>query len=314
MLAGRPGSPPKIKLDIKPAKLIQYNTAQTIYYICCFTVLNKIKLRNTKIKYGFFILTIFLSSLLISSCTDDEKYENSLVLQDSVPLLERSMDAISEVSSEVPGNFTFAVISDSHDKFGQLKEAITHINSNYDILFVIHCGDMSYGGKALHLTQSRNLLGELNKPCFPVPGNHESFSNRLESYRELFGNDQYSLEFENNLFIFFNDNFRFFQGDTIFTWIEQNLVAHSDYTNVFITAHCPPADTMFFGEYYVEHYKNIITGYGIDLSIHGHWHTYNVYDFYNDGSHYLTCGSTMSRSYSLVHVSGEAIEVEEVKF
>jgi outer membrane protein assembly factor BamB/predicted MPP superfamily phosphohydrolase len=103
--------------------------------------------------------------------------------------------------------FTFAHISDTHignqTAEEDLKRTVTSINNNPSISFVVLTGDITEFGSDDELTLAKNLLDNLNKPWYIIPGNHdanwsESGSN---SFKKIFGAETFSFISNNYLFV-----------------------------------------------------------------------------------------------------------------
>lgn len=92
---------------------------------------------------------------------------------------------------------TFAFLTDLHvspyaASDSALHELVNEINqAQFD--FVVVSGDLTNTGSNSELDAVKNALSELNKPCYVIPGNHET--NWSESaglrFNQLFGNDRF---------------------------------------------------------------------------------------------------------------------------
>ena len=92
---------------------------------------------------------------------------------------------------------TFALLTDLHVNPRSASDTALHqivdeINqATYD--FVVVTGDLTNTGSNAELEAVKNALSQLNKPCYVIPGNHET--NWSESaglqFNRLFGNDRF---------------------------------------------------------------------------------------------------------------------------
>ena len=278
----------------------------------------RLVLKISNFKYLSLFIVILLLAVLFNNCSDDtDEPDNNAQTKytyDSIPAIERNLIELDSIHPAIPGEFKFAVIADSHKSFDNLLDAINIINQDEEILFVLHAGDLTVFGDTSALRRTRNVLSDLNCPYFPVPGNHECPSS-LDNYLEIFGSTKYSFVFEDNKFLFIDDNFNNINNsDSVFNWIENELEYYSDFTNIFITSHIAPGDNAFSDEEELN-YMNLMADYNIDLSIHGHWHSYSLYEQANCDTKYLICGPILSgRTFCVIEVDDESFEIEKIDF
>ena len=111
-------------------------------------------------------------------------------------------------SQKVP--LTFAVVTDTHigksgNKVG-LKQIVNDINSNLDVDFVLHAGDISDFGFEDQLEEAKNLMDGLKVPYYIVPGNHDTgwlFSGGLV-YDKLWKEQKFMIDIKGVRFIGFS--------------------------------------------------------------------------------------------------------------
>lgn len=104
-------------------------------------------------------------------------------------------------------SFNFAHVTDTHvgGKTGiqDLIRTVDDINQQGDIDFVILSGDVSDFGSEKELLEAKSIITKLNKPCYVVPGNHDSKwseSGNIDFVR-IFGSEDFSFEKNGFLFI-----------------------------------------------------------------------------------------------------------------
>lgn len=104
--------------------------------------------------------------------------------------------------------FKFAHISDTHIGSGasaaeDLERTVRDINAQADIAFVIHSGDVTEFGSDAELWQAKNILSQLNKPLYVVPGNHDTkwSESGCNSFRAIFGADRFVFDHAGYRFI-----------------------------------------------------------------------------------------------------------------
>lgn len=93
-------------------------------------------------------------------------------------------------------NLTFAILTDTHigktDAESKLADAIESINSNKEIQFVLHLGDITDHGTIEELVQAKKMLSRLKKPLYFTTGNHDArWPERREAFIKVFKKDRF---------------------------------------------------------------------------------------------------------------------------
>ncbi len=271
------------------------------------------RIKNNKYKIGF--SAIILMVITVTSC--DKIFEFSpyevRIDNDIKYQTNKNLDKLNNSDTVHP--FKFAIIADNHAFFTSLQKVVDDINSdiNSEIKFVIHAGDMTDGGLQNEYLLANKILRKINVPFFTVIGNHDCLTNGVEVYKQLYGDLNYSFEYMNNKFIFFNDNIWEFNNTyPDFKWLEEQLIHSQENKNIFVIAHIPPF-TDQFNEINENTYRTLINNYCVTMSVHGHVHCFSYSDYYNDGVSYLTVENTRDMEYCLVKVDKEIVTVERVK-
>ena len=102
---------------------------------------------------------------------------------------------------------TFAFVTDTHIGRNQasedLERTVKDINSLKDIDFTVVTGDVSNFGSDRELEEAKFILGQLKKPWFVIPGNHDTkwSESGANSFRKVFGSDHFSFEYGGYLFL-----------------------------------------------------------------------------------------------------------------
>lgn len=139
---------------------------------------------------------------------------------------------------------TFAVLGDNRDNPAVFAAALQEVDRDPSLAFVIHLGDMVHradlGQYRLFFEKVRQ---NLHKPLLTVIGNHELYGERgLELYREIFGPDYYSFQFNDSYFIAVNDNAKEGLGPEQFRWLEKELKKSQAYKTRLVFLHIPLFD------------------------------------------------------------------------
>lgn len=210
-------------------------------------------------------------------------------------------------------DFKFAFITDVHYYYNNLKKVIDDINKRDDILFVVFGGDIADQALLKEYEIFYDIMSNLKKPYLTVIGNHDYNSNGSIIYKEMFGDYNYSFEFNDNKFVFFDDIIWESNKDPDFDWLSLELSDNAKFNEVFVFAHIPPSSTDFTAEL-KETYRSIMSDNNVSLSVNGHNHSF----FYEDGKvdgkvSYLTVPALKDPEYGIIEVQGKTFNFEIIE-
>lgn len=226
------------------------------------------------------VLSIFFSLFLLLGCDKVFEYSpySAFVPNSKEGETEKNLKRLYGSSYEKGfAPFKFALISDSHLWYNELKQALLLINDMDSIEFVIHGGDLTDGGLIKEYDIFLDEMKNLNVPYFTVIGNHDLLANGRSIYSEIYGNENYSFVYKECKFIFFNNvvwELDFAEPD--FRWLRAQLIDRDQYKHVFVTAHIPPWSEQFFLSYYYVYFK-LMHDFNVSLTIHGHHHHHSEF-------------------------------------
>ncbi|MGJ8761192.1 MAG: metallophosphoesterase family protein [Polaribacter sp.] len=205
--------------------------------------------------------------------------------------------------------FKFAFLSDVHFFYDQLSTVIDDINKRDDIKFVIFGGDIADQALLREYEIFHDIMSKLKKPYLTVIGNHDYNINGGIIYKKMFGDYNYSFEFNNNKFVLFDDVVWESEKELDFDWLTSELEDNTSFNQVFVIAHIPPYGDQFDDELR-EKYRSTMSKYNVPLSIHGHTHSY----FYEEGDvSYLTAPAVKEKAYNIVSVKDKGFSVELIE-
>lgn len=211
-----------------------------------------------------------------------------------------------QVSSD---HFKFAFLSDTHFFYDNLRTVIDDINKQDEILFVVIGGDIADQALLKEYEIFHDIMKNLNKPYFTVIGNHDYNSNGRVIYQKMFGDYNYSFEFNNNKFILFDDVVWESNKVPDFDWLSTELSDNTMYNQVFVVAHIPPFGDQFTDDL-EQTYRALLNENNVGLSIHGHTHQY----FYEENTvSYLTVPSLKESAYSIISVQDQCFNIELIE-
>lgn len=107
--------------------------------------------------------------------------------------------------------FRFALLTDIHlsadtVSVNDLKSAVSQINADSTIAFVLVAGDVTQHGDIPSLRKVKQMLDELHVKFYAVAGNHETklSPNGIKDFIRIFGDDKFAFEHHGICFIGFN--------------------------------------------------------------------------------------------------------------
>jgi outer membrane protein assembly factor BamB len=196
---------------------------------------------------------------------------------------------IVTTSSSLSGQeaVTFAMLTDMH--VSPLSASDTSLNllvdeinrSNVD--FVVVTGDLTNTGSDQELIAVKKALNKLNKPCYVLPGNHET--NWSESagltFNKFWGNDRFLFDYKGFIFVGYNTGPYMKMGDghvkqEDLQWLKRQLLQQNVKNKVLISfAHYPLADGLDDWSEVTE----ILKSFDCRLAFCGHGHQLALMNF-----------------------------------
>lgn len=107
-----------------------------------------------------------------------------------------------------PTEFRFAIISDTHiggaaTAGEDLLRTVADINADTGLAFTIITGDITELGWDTELEEAYDILSQLKKPWYVIPGNHDTkwSESGNNSFRQVFGYERFHFEYGGYAFI-----------------------------------------------------------------------------------------------------------------
>ncbi|MEK7251307.1 MAG: PQQ-binding-like beta-propeller repeat protein, partial [Bacteroidota bacterium] len=156
-------------------------------------------------------------------------------------------------------------------------------NAMNDIAFVILSGDVTEMGSDEQLRKAKSLLDSLNKPCYVIPGNHDTkwSESGCTTFPKLFGNDKFVFEHDKFRFIGLHQGPRMRMGDGHWApedmrWLDSVLIhLPNKQQPLFFITHYPVDSSI--SNWYVMLDK--VKKYNTQAILHGHGHRNGVFNF-----------------------------------
>jgi len=261
------------------------------------------------------IILAFIFIALLGSCEDVFEYSPYAAnVKDSFKDIGvENIEAIYEKSQNNKEEFKFAVFADTHYSYHELDEAIVNVNLRKDIDFVIVNGDIADHGYLKEYELFHETMDDLKVPYLTIIGNHDYRSNGEDIYKDMYGDRNYTIEYNNCLFILWDDVFWESNKTPDFEWLENQLDRAINFDRVFVLCHIPPFDQQF-DDLSEQLYVKLMRDNNVDLSIHGHIHRNLYSEYYNDGVNYMATETIMDKEYSIVTVKENELIIENISY
>lgn len=260
-----------------------------------------------------FSAVVLLLAFFTSGCADLFQFSPFDAKTSDSALNEKNIQKIKNLPHTNSDTLHIAVFADSHNYYKDLNDAVSAINSNPNIDFVIVAGDITEKGLALEYEWFLDDMQKLNKPFITTIGNHDYRSNGGVVYKKLFGPTNFFFDYRDYRFIGF-DNTVWENNNTPpdFTWLNNvSLLTDSSRFPILI-AHVLPGAADQSSDLYTPMYEAIAEKSRTLLSIHGHVHEYHYTE--KNGVHYLVAGSVYYRHLTVVHLYKNTVTVERIPF
>lgn len=258
---------------------------------------------------------LLLIQLMLLSCKDLFQYSpNEVRLEEE----QRNLNAknIQKILARpFKDTFRFAVFGDSQRFYEEMDDLVTAVNKRKDISFVVLNGDITDFGLNREFRWIQERLARFSVPYLTVIGNHDMLANGRLIYQKMFGPENFSFTSGQSKFIFLNSNSREtgFDGSIPdLGWLKKELADSSGIQHSFVFCHVPAYNADFDPNLELAYAKLLSNTPSIEMSIHGHEHSFNIHAPYNDGVPYLVTGSISRRSFIIITVTKEGHAWEQV--
>jgi len=200
------------------------------------------------------------------------------------------------VTSQISSAYSFIAFGDNKGYVDVLNEIGNSTIS--DKAFAFHLGDYAPNNAP---EQFRNVMKHLNHfpiPVYTVIGNHESFGENLNLFKEYFGPTNYAFQIQNDLYVVV-DSSKGTINQTILDWM--NSMLSKTWRHKIVLTHVPPFDPRPDGDHALENttaaqeFMNIVEQNHVDLVICGDIHMYN--QTVKNGVRYLITGGAGAQLY-----------------
>ena len=219
--------------------------------------------------------------------------------------------------------FTFAVAGDSRDNPAVYKKVLDSVAASGS-RFLIHAGDLVNNGEERQWKAFQQIMAGFPLPFYPVPGNHDGLSGKLDGYLAFSGAPQAHYSFDYGLVHFsMADSHNGGVSAAELAWLRQDLDTTQQPVKMVILHH-PPFDPdgtnhiMAFGN---DAFMALMAEAGVGYVFAGHIHAYA--QAVRDGVVYVYSGGAGAPLYRqhpqafyhylLVSVDGAEVAIQVIR-
>lgn len=264
-----------------------------------------------------YILTLATFILLFTSCDWFNYHPYDGRLNGELNINQRNIARIEEALKDRK-SFRFAFISDTQRWYDDTKDCVDHINTQENVDFVIHGGDISDFGLTKEFLWQRDILQGLKMPYVVLIGNHDLLANGIEIFQNVFGVENYSFMAGNTKFVCLNTNaleHDYSRPIPDFTFIrEENDRTNTKHKNTIFAMHAAPYSEQFNNNVADIFQDEIKKFPNLLFCIHGHGHTTIQQDIFDDGVVYYEIGNIKKRLYYIFTVTEDDYSYEIIEF
>lgn len=268
------------------------------------------------------IFNLKLSSVLgilmfsVSACDLIEYSPNQIVLDaDEKDLNKKNIDLLQARPER--DTLKFVLMGDTQRFYDEADKFVKSVNQQDDLDFVIHAGDISDFGLAKEFKWVNDIMKKINVPYVTVVGNHDLIANGPKVYKEMFGPLNFSFIYSGVKFIFYDSNaIEYAYDGTVpdLNWIEKELKDTAVYDWAIPVSHIPPynPDTDLSKE--VAFVNMLALNGKVNLSLHGHEHSFSEEEKYGNGITYLVSTTVEKKGYAIVTYFDGGFSIEKVYY
>lgn len=277
------------------------------------------------------LLLSILPAIITSSCDRFESHPYSVHIHGEHDINTRTAKILEAANLTPP--FKFAFISDTQGSYDETAEALYIIVKRNDIDFIIHGGDQSDFGLPKEFIWCRDMFLSTGLPFLTAIGNHDCLGNGEDTFRYLYGPDNFSVNIGPLHLVVLNTvalEYDYSHPVPDLDFIERDRIAvdsinsiHPDsLTHTVIAMHSRPYDEQFNNNvarpfnYYIEHYPGMgVTGENRkSFCVNGHNHYYDINDIFDNGIPYYQSANAGKRMFFVFTITENSYEYEAIEF
>ncbi len=203
----------------------------------------------------------------------------------------------------------FAIISDTHNNYDDLEDAIKAINQQTDLSFVICTGDITLLGATDEFKWYWNLAKKIKFPIITMIGNHDYLGSGKLVFNRMFGLTNFYFHIGEYRFVAFDNTvWENNNQSPDFDWLDEQLSA-GKYNILF--AHIPIWSDQMEGKY-EQKFDSVLNNNNLLAAFYGHEHT-NKDVMRNNITHYVIA-DIADRQFAIVRLIGSTVSLKRISF
>ncbi|MBR1402048.1 MAG: metallophosphoesterase [Prevotella sp.] len=230
---------------------------------------------------------------------------------------DRQIKTIEERFAE-KDTLRIAFISDTHGWYSDMTDEIADLNNQRDIDFVVHCGDLTDTGTSKEYEWARHLLERLDYPYVALIGNHDFLGTGDQAYQVMFGRLDFSFIVSHIKFVCLNTNateYDYMAAVPNFDFMEEEMARDTArFNRTVLVMHAPPYSDQFNNNVCKAFRRYLDLFPGLMCCVYGHNHNHIVDDIYDDGLLFYGIDCAEHRNYSIMTITPDSYEMEQIYY
>lgn len=260
-------------------------------------------------------LVLFISLTLVS-CNHFEFSPNQTFDRSSLKDINaRNLLRLGDGSGDDTVKFVLTGDSQrSRDETVQLCKVVNSING---IDFLVLNGDITEFGVLKEMVWISNTLQDLKMPYVAVIGNHDETARGRESFKNMFGDLNYSFVYGGIRFICHDTNSREydFNGQVPnIPWLKEELKPQTGVTGYIAVSHIPVNSPDFDSKLKQDYMAAFAQTPGFLASLNAHTHNYEVFYPDDSGIPYIVTNAIGNKEFLVIQIVNNKLSFERVPF
>jgi 3',5'-cyclic AMP phosphodiesterase CpdA len=256
---------------------------------------------------------VVLSVMVACSVFEYHPYETNIDDDDK----NLNSKAFTRIVAETPDKDTLTIIAmgDTQRFYDEVDGFVKSANSQ-DVDFVLLNGDITDFGLKDEFQWVHERMSKLKMPYVGIIGNHDLSGNGETVYKKMYGPDNDSFIINRIKFIILNTNSREYQYNgrvPNIPWLNDQLTGEG-FDRAVVVSHISPYDNDF-DQNLEQAYATALRESGkVNLSLHGHRHSFQEGEPYGDGIRYIVSTSMDDKMYLLIKLFGNSFTMKKVYY
>ena len=262
-----------------------------------------------------FITLIFISIIFIG-CSDLEYSPNQSFDRDSpVNLNFKNLQKLHQAPTD--DTVRFIIFGDTQKSKKELDSFIEEVNQMQGVDMVFLAGDISEFGLLQESKWIDKELKNLKVPFFGVIGNHDIIANGKAVFQRMFGELNYSFDYQGIRFIAHDTNGREYKFNgkvPNITWLNQQLKETNNLIGIVGISHIRPQTPDFDPKLNDDYISTFNSNPKILASFHAHEHNFGKYTPIAEGTPFFVTTAIGERGFILAEIVNGELSYEKVSF